>query len=75
MLAYAGHRKEVSGRFRQTTNNRMELTAAIMGLRTLKRPCRVVLYSDSEYVVNAMSRGWAERWRTNGWKRNKKEKV
>ena len=53
----------------------MELTAAIMGLRTLTRPCRVVLYSDSEYVVNAMSRGWAERWKANGWKRNKKERA
>ena len=75
ILKYGEHRREISGGFRQTTNNRMELTAAIMGLKTLKRPCRVVLYSDSEYVVNAMSRGWAERWRANGWKRNKRDKA
>lgn len=75
ILTYGEHRREISGGFRQTTNNRMELTAAIMGLRTLTRPCRVVLYSDSEYVVNAMSRGWAERWKANGWKRNKKERA
>jgi len=49
--------------------------AAIAGLAALKEECRVTLYSDSEYLVNAMSRGWVERWRGNGWKRNKREKA
>ena len=75
ILTYGRHRRELSGGFRHTTNNRMELTAAIVGLRTLKKPCQVILYSDSEYVVNAMSRGWAERWRANGWKRNKRDRA
>jgi ribonuclease HI len=53
----------------------MEIMAAIVGLSTLRQRCRVTLHSDSEYLVNAMSRGWAERWRANGWKRNKREKA
>jgi ribonuclease HI len=61
------HRKELSGGFRRTTNNRMELLACIEGLRALKRRCTVVLYSDSKYVVNGMSKGWAERWQARGW--------
>lgn len=60
-------KKELSGGFRQTTNNRMELLAAIEGLRSLKKPSSVVLTSDSKYVVNAMVKGWAKRWRSNGW--------
>ncbi len=59
---------ELSGGFRKTTNNRMELLACIKGLRSLKHPCSVVLTSDSKYVVNAMVKGWAKRWRSNGWK-------
>jgi len=70
-----GRRKEVSGGFQRTTNNRMELMGAISGLEALKVKCRVTLHSDSKYVVETMSRGWAERWRANGWKRNKKEKA
>jgi ribonuclease HI len=61
-------KKELSGGFRKTTNNRMELLAAIVGLRSLKQPSHVVLTSDSKYVVNAMVKGWAKRWRSNGWK-------
>jgi ribonuclease HI len=53
----------------------MEIMAAIVGLEALKEKCNVTLYSDSEYLVKAMSRGWARRWRANGWKRNKREKV
>jgi ribonuclease HI len=53
----------------------MEIMAAIVGLEALKEKCQVTLYSDSEYLVKAMSRGWAQRWRANGWKRNKREKV
>jgi ribonuclease HI len=75
ILLYQGHRRELSGGYRKTTNNRMEIMAAIVGLEALKEKCKVTLYSDSEYLVKAMSRGWAPRWRANGWKRNKREKV
>jgi ribonuclease HI len=73
VLLYGSHRSELSGGFRLTTNNRMEIMAAIAGLSALKESCRVTLYSDSQYLVNAIEEGWAERWRENGWKRNKKE--
>ena len=73
VLIHGGARKELSGGFRLTTNNRMEMLAAIVGLAALKEPCEVTLYSDSRYVVDAMEKGWAERWRANGWRRNKKE--
>ena len=66
-------RKELAGGFRETTNNRMELTAAIIGLEALKEPCTVTLYSDSRYLVDAISKGWAKRWQANGWKRNKRD--
>jgi ribonuclease HI len=75
VLVYQGHRKELSGGYRNTTNNRMEIMAAIAGLEALKEECKVTLYSDSEYLVNAMSRGWAQRWRANGWKRTRREKA
>ena len=75
ILDYRGHRKELSGGFRHTTNNRMELMAAIEGLRALKEPCRVTLYTDSRYLVDAMEKGWARRWQANGWRRNKKEEA
>ena len=68
VLRYKGHRKELSGGFRRTTNNRMELLACIEDLKALKRRCEVVVYSDSKYVVSSMSKGWAERWRARGWK-------
>ncbi|VGO14410.1 Ribonuclease HI [Pontiella desulfatans] len=68
VVLIAGARKrELSGGFRKTTNNRMELLACIEGLRSLKRPCNVVLTSDSKYVVNAMQQGWAKKWRSRGW--------
>ncbi len=73
ILDYRGQRKELSGGFRHTTNNRMELMAAIEGLRALKEPCRVTLYTDSRYLVDAMEKGWARRWQANGWRRNKRE--
>jgi ribonuclease HI len=53
----------------------MEIMAAIVGLEALKEKCNVTLHSDSEYLVKAMSRGWASKWRANGWKRNKREKA
>ena len=65
--------KEITGGFRKTTNNRMELMAAIAGLSALKEPCQVTLLSDSRYVVDGMSKGWARRWRDNGWRRNPRE--
>jgi ribonuclease HI len=69
ILQYGDHRRELSGGFRRTTNNRMELTAAIKALETLKEPCHVTVFSDSAYVVNGISKGWAVRWRTNSWRR------
>ena len=73
VLDHRGRRRELSGGYSLTTNNRMELLAAIVGLETLTRPCQVTLYSDSRYVVDAVSKGWAEKWRRNGWMRNKRE--
>ncbi len=75
VLLYGEHRKELSGGYRLTTNNRMEILAAIKGLEALKVSCAVTLYSDSQYLVNAINKGWAKRWRANGWKRNSREKA
>jgi ribonuclease HI len=75
VLLYKGHRKELSGGFRRTTNNRMEILAAIKGLEALREKCRVTLYSDSQYLVHAIEQGWAERWRAHGWWRNRKDKA
>ena len=68
MLISGTHRKELSGGFRQTTNNRMELLAVISGLEALRAPSDVTLYSDSKYVVDGISKGWAANWRTKGWR-------
>ncbi len=73
LLIWNGQEKEVSAGYRNTTNNRMELLGAIMALETLKRPSRVILSTDSQYVVNGIEKGWAKKWRSNGWRRNKKE--
>lgn len=67
------HRKEFSGGFEKTTNNRMELMACIVGLRSLRGTCDVIVYSDSKYVVDCVKKGWAARWQANHWMRNKKE--
>lgn len=75
VLLHESRRRELSGGFRLTTNNRMEILAAIVGLEALKEPCRVRLYSDSQYLVNAIEKGWAARWRAAGWKRNSREKA
>lgn len=72
ILRHGTKTKELSGGFARTTNNRMELMAAIEALRALKAPCVVSLYSDSKYVVDAIDQGWAKRWRANGWRRGKK---
>ena len=68
ILVYNGHEKELSGGDPQTTNNRMELTAAIVALERLKEPCEVTLYSDSKYMIDSITKGWAVSWRTRGWK-------
>jgi ribonuclease HI len=70
ILQYGKHRRELSGGFRRTTNNRMELTAAIRALESLREPCHVTLFSDSEYVVKGISRGWARRWLARAWRRS-----
>ena len=67
ILRWGEHEKELSGGEEQTTNNRMELTAVIAALEALKQPCRVELYSDSKYVVDALEKGWAEKWQARGW--------
>ena len=69
VLRQGKHRKELSGGYRRTTNNRMELMACIVALEALKQPCSAVLYSDSVYVVNGINKGWAEGWRRHGWER------
>lgn len=75
ILLYGKHRKELSGGFRLTTNNRMEIMAAIVGLSALKERCKVTVYTDSQYLADAMMQGWAKRWKSNGWRRNKKERA
>jgi ribonuclease HI len=68
VMFYDGYRKELRGGFKFTTNNRMEILAVIKALESLKEPCRVVLYSDSQYVVKAINEGWVEKWKSRGWK-------
>jgi len=67
ILKYEGAVKEMSGGYRLTTNNRMELLGVIAGLESLKEPCDVLAFSDSEYVVKGLKLGWAKKWRANGW--------
>ena len=73
ILEYMGHRRELSGGEPNTTNNRMELTAVIEGLKALKEPCVVELYSDSKYVIDALQKGWAVSWRKRGWIKSDKK--
>ena len=73
ILEFMGHEKEMSGGEASTTNNRMELTAVIMGLRALKEPCIVELYSDSKYVIDGLQKGWAAGWRKKGWIKSDKK--
>jgi ribonuclease HI len=70
VLIHGRNRKELSGGYRLTTNNRMELMAVIQGLEALKEPCKATIYSDSEYLVRAMNEGWAQRWKKRGWRRS-----
>ena len=75
ILMYKENSKEISGGKADTTNNIMELTAVIEGLKLLKFPCKVKLYSDSAYVVNAFTQKWIYGWLKNGWKNSSKEPV
>ncbi|NLW31663.1 MAG: ribonuclease HI [Fibrobacter sp.] len=75
ILRCNSHEKELSGGFKNTTNNRMELMGAIKGLEALKETCEVTLVTDSQYVVNAIEKGWARKWKANGWMRNKTDKA
>jgi ribonuclease HI len=75
VLLYKEHRREISGGFHLTTNNRMELKACIEALKALKFPCSVIIYSDSRYVVDGINKGWAERWSKQGWYRNSNDKA
>ena len=73
VLRYNGHEKELSGGEINTTNNRMELTAVIEGLKALKEPCKVRLVTDSKYVADGITKGWAESWRKNNWRKADKK--
>lgn len=75
VLIYGEHRKEMSGGEKETTNNRMELTAAIRALEALNVPCSVDLYSDSAYLVNAFEQGWLSNWVKRGWIKADKKPV
>jgi len=75
MLVHPKKRAEASGGFRLTTNNRMEIFAAIAGLEKLKQPCQVTLYSDSQYLVDAMMKGWVESWKRKQWWHSRTERV
>ncbi len=75
ILVANGKEKEISGPADSTTNNRMELTAAIEGLKALKIPCDVTLYSDSSYLVNAFTQDWIISWKKNGWRNASKAQV
>ncbi|MBQ2285313.1 MAG: ribonuclease HI [Clostridia bacterium] len=69
ILEYKGIKRELSGGMAETTNNRMELTAVIEGLKALKESCKVTVITDSQYVANGINLGWAESWKANGWRK------
>lgn len=75
ILRYGKYEREMSGGEKQTTNNRMELLAIISALKALNEPCKVLIHSDSKYVIDAVVQGWAKKWKANGWMRNKKDKA
>ena len=75
VMLYNGARKELSAAYRLTTNNRMEVLAVIKALEALKEKCIVNLYSDSKYVVDAINKGWARKWKANGWKKADKSRA
>ena len=75
VMLYKNQRKELSEGFKKTTNNRMEVLAVIKGLEALKVPCQVTLYSDSKYVVDAITKGWVKKWKSNNWVKPDKKKA
>jgi ribonuclease HI len=75
VLLAGEHRKELSAGYRRTTNNRMEMLGAIVGIESLKRPSAVTLWSDSQYLIHAMTKGWLEGWQKRGWRTASKEPV
>lgn len=75
ILMYKENKKELSGGQKDTTNNIMEITAVLEGLKALKNDCEVEVYSDSAYVVNAFNAKWIDNWKKNGWKNSQKEEV
>jgi ribonuclease HI len=75
ILVYRGKEKELSGGEASTTNNRMELMAAIAGMSALREPCEIVLTSDSKYLVDAINKGWLASWKRNGWRKADKSAV
>ena len=75
ILIFNGIEKVISGFEKDTTNNRMELLAVINGLKALKEPCEIDLYSDSQYVVDAFNQGWINNWKNNGFKTSNKKEV
>ena len=75
ILVYNGREKELSGGEKETTNNRMELTAAIKALRQLREPCEVTLTSDSKYLTDAIIKGWVKSWKAKGWKKSDGSKA
>ena len=75
VLLFGTNRKELSAGFARTTNNRMELLGAIVGLEALTKPCKVELWSDSQYVIHALTKGWLDGWQKRGWRTSSKEPV
>ena len=75
ILQFGSEEKELQKGFKYTTNNRMELLGAIVGLELLKKSYKVILSTDSRYVVDGINLGWAKKWELNGWMRNKKDKA
>ena len=73
ILMWMDQKLELSGGAKDTTNNRMEILAVIKALEALKEKCNIELYTDSQYVCNAINKGWAQKWKGNNWKRNKNE--
>lgn len=73
VLVYKNNEKEISGYDESTTNNRMELTAVIEALSSLKEPCEVLLTTDSKYVCDAVTKGWVYSWKKNGWRKADKK--
>lgn len=75
ILIYQGRKKTISGGYRHTTNNRMEMLAVIEGLKALKEACKIQLFSDSKYICDAINKGWVTKWKKNKWRKKDAEKV